>query len=113
MEKLQHSGQISLKDEQNLIYKADSFPSKFITDIEKDARNYNKMKSCTDSHTLAAITEWLGDQSEVENLADNIKVVQYVCALVSERCALLASLCVAELCNRNTKVLLIFVTNIS
>ena len=43
-------------------------------------------------------------QEEEERLVESLTILQYVCAVVSERCAVLASLCVAELCSRQTKV---------
>ena len=46
----------------------------------------------------------MGPQEEEERLAENLAVLQLVCAAVSERCAALASLCVAELCSRQNKV---------
>jgi len=104
LEKLQSGGLLHLKDLQHLISKPNSFPSKFITDIEKDKRNYNIAKDVSKTYTFKAITEWLGDQTENKNIEDDTAIVQYVCAAISERCALLASLCVAEFCNRNDKV---------
>lgn len=104
LEKLQTEGLLHLEDPQLQISKENSFPSKFITDIEKDKRSYNLIEDCSTTQTSEAISEWLGEQSKNENIKDDIKIVQYVCAAISERCALLASLCVAELCNRNVKV---------
>ena len=102
--KLQNVGLLHLKDPQNLLSRENSFPSKFITEIEKDKRSYNTLTDWSETHTYGAITEWLGEQFENEKVEDDMKIVQYVCAAISERCALLASICVSELCNRNVKV---------
>ena len=57
------------------------------------------------SSTTQVIDEWLGSQDYGDrDVIDSLRVLQYVCALVSERCAVLASICVAELCSRNNKV---------
>jgi len=105
LEKLHTEGLLHLQDPQQMISRQNSFPSKMITDIEQDGRDYNKGREARTTHTYATVTAWLGDdQNENKYIEDDIKIVQYVCAAVSERCALLASLCVAEFCNRNTKV---------
>jgi len=105
LEKLHTAGLLHLQDPQQMISRQNSFPSKMITDIEQDRRDYNKGREARTTHTYTTVAAWLGDkQSENKYIEDDIKIVQYVCAAVSERCALLASLCVAEFCNRNTKV---------
>ena len=86
------------------MFKQNSFPSKFLTEIEKDGRNHSEVSDWSATHTYRAITDWLGEQSRDTAVGDDMKIVQHVCAAISERCAILASVCVAELCNRNVKV---------
>jgi len=103
LEKLQKCGHLHLTDPNNLVFKQNSFPSKFLTEIEKDGRNHSEVSDWSATHTYRAITDWLGEQSRHTAVGDDMKIVQHVCAAISERCAILASVCVAELCNRNVK----------
>merc|ERR1711892_274243 len=103
LEKLQKCGHLHLTDPNNLVFKQNSFPSKFLTEIEKDGRNHSEVSDWRATHTYRAITDWLGEQSRHTAVGDDMKIVQHVCAAISERCAILASVCVAELCNRNVK----------
>ena len=81
-----------------------SFPSKYITEVEKDGRRVLGEDNWRQSSSLGVLVDWVGPQEEEEKVAESLAVLQYVCGLVSERCAALASLCVAELCSRHTKV---------
>lgn len=103
LEKLHKTGLLHLNDPHHLITQINSFPSKFITEIEKDHRNYNEVHDWLDTYKYKAVTDWLGGQDANTNIEDDLATVQYVCAAVSERCAVLASVCVAELCSRNIK----------
>ena len=83
-----------------------SFPSKYITEVERDGRRVLTGGDLRHSSSLAVLEDWAGPQEEEEEerLAENLALLQLVCAAVSERCAALASLCVAELCSRQYKV---------
>merc|ERR1712126_155777 len=72
--------------------------------VERDNRTYNDPTPMMIS-TTKVIDEWLGASQDYQDqsVLDSVCVLQYVCALVSERCAALASVCVAELCSRNDK----------
>ena len=97
---------MKFKDPDRKLFQEHSFPSKYITEVEKDGRTYNTSTSM--SSTTKVIDEWLGSQDYGDrDVIDSLRVLQYVCALVSERCAVLASVCVAELCSRNNKVKLL------
>ena len=102
--KLSSCGLLQLSDPEGVVSREHSFPSKFITEVERDARQVLSQSNLRDSSSLGVLEDWAGPQEEEEGLADTLAVLQFVCAAVSERCAALASLCVAELCSRHTKV---------
>ena len=103
--KLSSCGLLQLSDPEGAVSREHSFPSKFITEVERDARQVLSQSNLRDSSSLGVLEDWAGPQEEEEEgLADTLAVLQFVCAAVSERCAALASLCVAELCSRHTKV---------
>ena len=103
--KLSSCGLLQLSDPEDVVSREHSFPSKFITEVERDARQVLSQSNLRDSSSLGVLEDWAGPQEEEEEgLADTLAVLQFVCAAVSERCAALASLCVAELCCRQTKV---------
>ena len=103
LEKLSSCGHLQLSDPENVLSREHSFPSKYITEVERDGRRFLTEADLRASSSLAVLVDWAGPQ-EGERLTESLAVLQQVCAAVSERCAVLASLCVAELCCRQTKV---------
>ena len=95
--RLRDAGCLHLADPGSRMDQHHSFPSSRVTQVEADTRSYNEAAAPSTARALAA---WLGPAPGPEDA----RVVQFVCALVSERCAALASVCVAELCSRNDKV---------
>ena len=104
LEKLSSCGHLQLSDPGSQVSREHSFPSKYITEVERDGRRVLTERNCRQSSSLGVLVDWLGPQKEEERLVESLTILQYVCAVVSERCAVLASLCVAELCSRQTKV---------
>ena len=103
LEKLSNCGHLHLSDPENVLSREHSFPSKYITEVERDGRKVLTEADLRESSSLGVLVDWAGPQEE-ERLAESLAVLQQVCAAVSERCAALASLCVAELCSRQDKV---------
>ena len=97
--RLRDAGCLHLADPGGRMDQEHSFPSTRVTEVEADTRSYNEAAAAAPS-TARALAAWLGPAPGPEDA----RVVQFVCALVSERCAALASVCVAELCSRNDKV---------
>ena len=96
--RLRDAGCLHLADPGSRMDQEQSFPSSRVTEVEADTRSYNEAAAAPS--TARALAAWLGPAPGPEDA----RVVQFVCALVSERCAALASVCVAELCSRNDKV---------
>ena len=84
LEKLSSSGILELTDPKNLIRRENSFPSKYITEVERDGRM--PLSSWRSSSSLAAVTSWLGEQEGTEaRLVESLAILQSVCGAVSER----------------------------
>ena len=98
--RLRDAGCLHLADPGSTMDQEHSFPSSTVTEVEADTRSYNEAAAAAAPSTARALAAWLGPAPGPEDT----RVVQFVCALVSERCAALASVCVAELCSRNDKV---------
>ena len=99
--KLRDADCLHLADPGSRMDQHHSFPSSRVTEVEADTRTYNEAAAAAAAPSTArALAAWLGPAPDPEDT----RVVQFVCALVSERCAALASVCVAELCSRNDKV---------
>ena len=102
--RLRDAGCLHLADPGSRMDQEHSFPSSRVTEVEADTRSYNEAAAAAAAaaapSTARALAAWLGPAPGPEDA----RVVQFVCALVSERCAALASVCVAELCSRNDKV---------
>ena len=61
-----------------------SFPSKYITEVERDGRSLSG--SWRESSSLAVLESWLGEQEGTDlQLEENLTILQAVCAVVSER----------------------------
>ena len=105
LEKLVTSGLLQLSDPQHMVGRENSFPSKYITQVETDGRSPLSASTWRQSQCLRVVDSWLGEQDQdQEVILESLAVLQSVCAVVSERCAALASVCVAELCDRQDQV---------
>ena len=75
-----------MSDPQSVIKREHSFPSKYITEVERDGRVPVTASTCRHSASLGVLVSWLGEQQQTDRqLVENINVLQSVCAVVSER----------------------------
>ena len=69
-----------------MIRREHSFPSKYITEVERDGRLPVTASTWRHSASLGVLVSWLGEQDQTDRqLVENINVLQSVCAVVSER----------------------------
>ena len=80
--RLRDAGCLHLADPGGRMDQKHSFPSTRLTEVEADTRSYNEAAAAAPS-TARALAAWLGPAPGPEDA----RVVQFVCALVSERCA--------------------------
>ena len=86
LEKLSSCGHLQLCDPGSLVSREHSFPSKYITEVERDGRMPVTASTWRHSASLGVLVSWLGEQERTDRqLVENINVLQSVCAVVSER----------------------------
>ena len=105
--KIYESKLFDFTDKNKVLSKEQSFPTKFITQIDLD--DWCSSSEFKKTATWRVVTKWLtnqqtGEEDDLGVTEDDLHIIRAVCSLISGRSALLLAICVAEIFSRIDKV---------
>lgn len=102
--KIYDSGLFNFSDKNKILNKEQSFPTKFITQI--DLEDWTSPCEFKKTNTWKLVTKWLSNDKEDDFgvTEDDLLIIKAICSLITGRSALLLAICVAEIVSRIDKV---------
>jgi len=101
--KIYDSGLFDFSDKNKILQKEQSFPTKFITQIDLD--DWTSPCEFKKTTSWKVVTQWLGNEEDDFGVTeDDLLIIKAICSQISGRSALLLAICTAEIVSRIDKV---------